>query len=763
MGIIKQLYQETAVGLTDETKTKVYPITALGAVYSPSGSSLFPNRSLDQILTSLMGGYQYVGKATTATTPGSYDHPVFYLASEAESTAYPNFGSGVTVSGLTVIKYNGSTWETDVFDIAASGGGGGGGGTTNLFIGTTQTQSTSQAQNLRGISNLFLETGGKIYFGSTDAAPYIEYNAVNAAFHFSKAIYSDEQVAAGGIGTGGGGGGGGSTVVWGNSSNNTATLTVDSTTKTVLLSGWTELPTVTSSDNGLVLKVVNGAWTKASESAGGTTVSWGTESQTAHTVQLTVNGTTKTVCLNGYSAGGGVSTESDPVFTSSAAYNIQATDITTWNGKQNQVELTGSSTIIPVYVSSAGNFALCTKYAGGTKVTLNGTAKGGSTATFYAPTGAGTSGQYLVSSGSGAPAWTPVADSIVNGGTALTPSGVVYSYITSTIGNYVTLNTDQNNISGQKTFSKAILGSGTPNIGSDSGPWGDLYLKSNGAVVITSSGAHKSILQANSYSSGYVMLGYGTRSTHGINLYGSGLSFYNGSDVNICSVNNNEMYSPQEINLGLVSHPWNDLFAKTWRPTTSQTSGFPKMTYTNNHWEITGDLVVTGYVTAGGTNSDNNTTLSGNLLPATSGLNIGAFDNKINNIFATQLGNNTSGGKITNIYVNHSYVDDAHIAVANISGTLSVPTITLTTAQSSTFEAELEHESGYTSSAINAYIGGTTLSDIIIGDVWVIKSTNYTLRVTGWRKNGTLYELYMGKFTFIQQSGGSNWKIYKTA
>ena len=44
-------------------------------------------------------------------------------------------------------------------------------------------------------------------------------------------------------------------------------------------------------------------------------------------------------------------------------------------------------------------------YAGGTNVTLNGTNKSNDSASFYAPTGAGTSGQVLVSSGSGAPSW----------------------------------------------------------------------------------------------------------------------------------------------------------------------------------------------------------------------------------------------------------------------------------------------------------------------------------------------------------------------
>lgn len=47
-------------------------------------------------------------------------------------------------------------------------------------------------------------------------------------------------------------------------------------------------------------------------------------------------------------------------------------------------------------------------YAGGTKVTLNGSGKGGSTASFYAPTAKGTTGQLLVST-AGTPAWSSVA------------------------------------------------------------------------------------------------------------------------------------------------------------------------------------------------------------------------------------------------------------------------------------------------------------------------------------------------------------------
>ncbi len=64
---------------------------------------------------------------------------------------------------------------------------------------------------------------------------------------------------------------------------------------------------------------------------------------------------------------------------------------------------TGSATK-PVY-TSGGSIAACSTYIGGTAVTLNGTGKGASTASLYAPTTAGTAGYLLQSNGSGAPTW----------------------------------------------------------------------------------------------------------------------------------------------------------------------------------------------------------------------------------------------------------------------------------------------------------------------------------------------------------------------
>ena len=75
---------------------------------------------------------------------------------------------------------------------------------------------------------------------------------------------------------------------------------------------------------------------------------------------------------------------------------------------QSKVSALGSTTK-PVYTSVDGTFSECSTYAGGTAVTLNGTSKGGNSASFYAPTSAGTNGQILTSNGSGEPSWTSVS------------------------------------------------------------------------------------------------------------------------------------------------------------------------------------------------------------------------------------------------------------------------------------------------------------------------------------------------------------------
>lgn len=174
------------------------------------------------------------------------------------------------------------------------------------------------------------------------------------AWHIKGNLYVDGWIAAGGVGSGGGGGG----TIFLNSS--VADVSVDNTS---LSSGqilrwngtsWvnsdlsvTTNPATTNSLGGIMvgsvlsttptiqsissvsdryyyiqcdstgLAFVNVPWTGGSGSA-----SWGTYSSSSHTIELTVNGTSYVLCENGYSAGGGVSSESDPVFTASPAYSL---------------------------------------------------------------------------------------------------------------------------------------------------------------------------------------------------------------------------------------------------------------------------------------------------------------------------------------------------------------------------------------------------------------------------------------------------------
>ena len=76
------------------------------------------------------------------------------------------------------------------------------------------------------------------------------------------------------------------------------------------------------------------------------------------------------------------------------------------------------SEIIPVYFSN-GVPAEANTYAGGTAVTLNGSGKGASTASFYAPTTAGTTSQVLIGGGN-APTWTDISNLVPSSATSAT-------------------------------------------------------------------------------------------------------------------------------------------------------------------------------------------------------------------------------------------------------------------------------------------------------------------------------------------------------
>lgn len=269
-GIIKKLYHTTPVGLTDEDKQEVYPITATSAVYSAPGESSFPNMSLDNILDALNEGCLYLGKALPSTNPGTYNHKVFYVASEPGTYSYFD---NIEVTGLTILKNTGNGWTKDEFNITSGSGGGGGG-----YIGYTPTQEEPLPQALSGITQINLLAGARIYFSEN---AYIELDQYG--FHFSRGLYSDYFVSAGGIGSGGGGGGGGSYAA-GNG--------------------------ITIANDTISVKIGNGLSFDASGA-------------------LTANG---------------IGSESDPVFVASPAHGITSSDITNWRATKYTLGTTVGTT-----------------------------------------------------------------------------------------------------------------------------------------------------------------------------------------------------------------------------------------------------------------------------------------------------------------------------------------------------------------------------------------------------------------------------------
>lgn len=105
------------------------------------------------------------------------------------------------------------------------------------------------------------------------------------------------------------------------------------------------------------------------------------------------------------------------------------------NGVANVAAKLGSSTLgsttKPIYLSS-GTATECSTYAGGTAVTLNGTSKAASTASFYAPTASGTANQVLISGGSNtAPSWTAQSNLSVGSLTTVSKKAWGQTYWTS--------------------------------------------------------------------------------------------------------------------------------------------------------------------------------------------------------------------------------------------------------------------------------------------------------------------------------------------
>jgi hypothetical protein len=173
---------------------------------------------------------------------------------------------------------------------------------------------------------------------------------------------------------------------------------------------------------------------------------------------------------------------------------VTAQEKQTWDGKQDKLTRMGGNTK-PVYVSQDGVLSECNTYAGGTKVTLNGTDKGGSTASAYAPTTVGNDGNVLRSSGSGEPSWETPDTQPVENSTKLITSGAVYA---SESANTNAINEINEKIPSEASSSNKLYvkpGGGIPSTDLDSAVQSslgkaDTALQSESDPVFTGSVAH---------------------------------------------------------------------------------------------------------------------------------------------------------------------------------------------------------------------------------------------------------------------------------
>lgn len=154
----------------------------------------------------------------------------------------------------------------------------------------------------------------------------------------------------------------GSIVTWGTeSSNHTVPLIVDGVSKTVALNGYSAGEGGGGEENVIEIVKVNGtALTPDANKAvdvpvptESTVSGWGFTKNAGTVTGVKVNGTTKTPTSGTVDIGTVLTsyTETDPVYSASAAAGITSSDITNWNGKTSNV---GTITGITMNGSSKG-------------------------------------------------------------------------------------------------------------------------------------------------------------------------------------------------------------------------------------------------------------------------------------------------------------------------------------------------------------------------------------------------------------------------
>lgn len=136
------------------------------------------NNLITGVKNNVDNGYVYAGIATPSTTPVS--GKVFYIALQAG--AYTNFGNTAVKQGISILKYNGSSWSNEqviytdggVFDVSAYNGG-----ATYASLEVLLSDA-----NLSTIIPSAVRKGGmSIKFVQTDDNKYVQYRLMSDTFN----------------------------------------------------------------------------------------------------------------------------------------------------------------------------------------------------------------------------------------------------------------------------------------------------------------------------------------------------------------------------------------------------------------------------------------------------------------------------------------------------------------------------------------------------------------------------------------------------
>ena len=242
---------------------------------------------------------------------------------------------------------------------------------------------------------------------------------------------------------------------------------------------------------------------------------------------------------------------------------------------QTKVSALGS-TDKPVYISAAGTFSVCSRYAGGTAVTRNGVPRDTMNTSFYAPDGGGTSGQVLVAAGtSNAPTWQSEVfidktNSRVGIGTT-SPSYKLHVVGNSYFDGYLDIPSN-----------KALqLGGGIATIGTDL----------NGLNI----NADNTDINIDPDSGGAVNIG-----GYIVNISGEA------SIVSALTIGGDIIPTSDGTQaIGSSSAAFGEIYANRWYPDpTNAPNNYIEWDSTNSAFKIVGDVYATGQIAAGGVASN---------------------------------------------------------------------------------------------------------------------------------------------------------------